>query len=202
MVNKKLTNQLFESQRDTYNHFCGIDEAGRGPIAGPLIFAAAILQKEIKGLNDSKKLSEKRREALFEEIKVSAKYFIYKVEAQKIDAIGLSRAIQESLLAIKTHFGAIEYLFDGKATFGVSGLHTLVQADGKVANVSAASILAKVTRDREMVEFAKIYPEYGFEKHKGYATKAHLEAIAKYGYTPIHRKSFKIKLPVQEKTLF
>ena len=202
MVNKKLTKQLFEANSADYSHFCGIDEAGRGPIAGPLVFAGVLLQNEIEGLNDSKKLSEKRREALFEKIKESSEYFIYKVEAQKIDTIGLSKAIQESLLAIKAHFGAIEYLFDGKATFDVSGLHTMIQADGKVASVSAASILAKVTRDREMVEFAKIYPEYGFEKHKGYGTKAHLEAIAKYGYTPIHRKSFKITLPTEEKTLF
>ena len=202
MVNKKLTNQLFKTNTNDYSHFCGIDEAGRGPIAGPLVFAGVLLQSEIEGLNDSKKLSEKQREALFDTIKESSKYFIYKVEAQKIDAIGLSKAIQESLLAIKAYFGAIEYLFDGKATFGVGGLHTMVQADGKVANVSAASILAKVTRDREMVEFAKIYPEYGFEKHKGYGTKAHLEAIAKYGYTPIHRKSFKIKFPTEQKALF
>ncbi len=206
MVNKKLTNstkeQLFSNNLEEYKDFCGIDEAGRGPIAGPLLFAAVILKRPIDGLNDSKKLSEKRRELLFEEIKRSAHYFIYQVDAAKIDTIGLSCAIQESLLAIKAHCGKREYLFDGKVTFGVSGLHTMVKADGKVANVSAASILAKVTRDKLMVEYAKIYPEYGFEKHKGYGTKQHLEAIAKYGYTPIHRRSFKIKLPTKKNTLF
>ncbi len=202
MVNKKLTKQLFVTHSDDYSNYCGIDEAGRGPIAGPLVFAAVLLKKEIDGLNDSKKLSAKKRETLFEIIKESSEYFIYKVDAQKIDAIGLSKAIQESLLAIKKHFGEIKYLFDGKTAFGVSGINTLVKADSKVANVSAASILAKVSRDQEMLAFSKIYPEYGFEKHKGYGTKAHLEAIAKYGYTPIHRKSFKIKLPTEEKTLF
>ena len=202
MVNKKLTKQLFVTHSDDYSNYCGIDEAGRGPIAGPLVFAAVLLKKEIDGLNDSKKLSAKKRETLFEIIKESSEYFIYKVDAQKIDAIGLSKAIQESLLAIKKHFGEIKYLFDGKTAFGVSGINTLVKADSKVASVSAASILAKVSRDQEMLTFSKIYPEYGFEKHKGYGTKAHLEAIAKYGYTPIHRKSFKIKLPTEEKTLF
>ncbi len=202
MVNKKLTKQLFVTHSDDYSNYCGIDEAGRGPIAGPLVFAAVLLKKEIDGLNDSKKLSAKKRETLFEIIKESSEYFIYKVDAQKIDAIGLSKAIQESLLAIKKHFGEIKYLFDGKTAFGVSGINTLVKADSKVASVSAASILAKVSRDQEMLAFSKIYPEYGFEKHKGYGTKAHLEAIAKYGYTPIHRKSFKIKLPTEEKTLF
>jgi len=206
MINKKLTKatskQLFESNEIDYSHFCGIDEAGRGPIAGPLVFAGVILKEEIAGLNDSKKLSEKRREALFALIVESAEYFLYSVEAATIDKIGLSRAIKESLLAIKAHFGEREYLFDGKATFGVSGLHTMVQADSKVACVSAASILAKVTRDREMCKYAKIYPKYGFDKHKGYGTKTHLEAIAKYGYSPIHRKSFKITLPKQEQSLF
>ncbi|HGZ70566.1 MAG TPA: ribonuclease HII, partial [Nitratifractor sp.] len=95
-------------------------------------------------------------------------------------------------------FKVNDYLFDGNSTFGVSGITTMVKADTKVASVSAASILAKVSRDRVMVEQSKIYPEYGFEKHKGYGTKAHIEAISQNGYTPIHRRSFKIKLHKME----
>lgn len=205
MVNKKLTtqqnNSLFEDFLEDYNQYCGIDEAGRGPIAGPLIVAGVILLKPIEGLTDSKKLSEKRREILYKKIQKSAKFFIYQVDADKIDEIGLSRAIKESLLAIKEGLQNMKYLFDGNSTFGVDGIETMVKADTKVDSVSAASILAKVTRDRLMVAYAKTYPNYGFEKHKGYGTKAHLEAIAKYGYTPIHRKSFKIKLPNKEKSL-
>lgn len=205
MVNKKLTtqqnNSLFEDFLEDYNQYCGIDEAGRGPIAGPLVVAGVILLKPIEGLADSKKLSEKRREILYKKIQKSAKFFIYQVDADKIDEIGLSRAIKESLLAIKERLQNMKYLFDGNSTFGVDGIETMVKADTKVDSVSAASILAKVTRDRLMVAYAKTYPNYGFEKHKGYGTKAHLEAIAKYGYTPIHRKSFKIKLPNKEKSL-
>ena len=197
----KTQETLFSINLDDFSKFCGIDEAGRGPIAGPLVVAGAILTKPIKGLTDSKKLSEKKREILFEQIQESAKFSIYQVEASVIDAIGLSRALKEALLSIKEAFGDIEYLFDGNSTFGVSGITTMVKADAKVANVSAASILAKVTRDRLMVEYSKIYPNYGFEKHKGYGTKAHLEAIAKYGYTPIHRRSFKIKIPTTQTNL-
>jgi len=195
---------LFGNMDIDYQDICGIDEAGRGPIAGSLVMAGVILNEKIEGLNDSKKLSEKKRENLYEIIKNSSKWFIYEVEANKIDEIGLSKAIKECLLAIKDYFGEdAEFLFDGNSSFGVNGIPTLVKADTKVAAVSAASILAKVYRDRQMVEFSKTYSNYGFEKHKGYGTKAHLEAISKYGYCKIHRKSFKIKLPkLEESTLF
>lgn len=205
MVNKKLTmhknNRLFTINLEDFEHFCGIDEAGRGPIAGPLAVAGVILKHPIEGLADSKKLSAKKRETLFEKITNGSKYYIHSIEAAKIDEIGLSKALQESLLAIKDFFNVNDYLFDGNSTFGVSGITTMVKADTKIASVSAASILAKVSRDRVMVEYSKIYPSYGFEKHKGYGTKAHLEAISKYGYTPIHRRSFKIKLHNTEQNL-
>jgi len=201
---KKKNATLFSNTDTNYQDICGIDEAGRGPIAGSLVMAGVILNEKIEGLNDSKKLSEKKRESLYEIIKNSSKWFIYEVKASKIDNAGLSKAIKESLLAIKNYFDEdIDFLFDGNSSFGVSDISTLVKADTKVSAVSAASILAKVYRDRQMKEFAKIYPDYGFEKHKGYGTKAHLEAIAKYGYCKIHRKSFKIKLPkFNDKTLF
>ena len=191
---KTKSKALFNDLEIDLKNLCGIDEAGRGPIAGSLVMAGVILTKKVEGLNDSKKLTEKRREKLYEIIKNSSKYFIYEVNAKKIDEIGLSRAIKECLEAIKNYFGKdTNFLFDGNSSFGVEGMTTLVKADAKVEAVSAASILAKVYRDRQMVEYSKIYPEYEFEKHKGYGTKAHIQAIEKYGYCDIHRRSFKIK---------
>ncbi len=174
---------------------CGIDEAGRGPIAGDLVFAGVVLNKRIQNLNDSKKISEKDREKLYEKIILNSNYYIYIIPSYKIDKIGLSLSIKEALLAIKTYFGnKVEYLYDGNSSFSVKDIHTLVKADEKVKEVSAASILAKVYRDRLMKKYDKIYPEYNFAKNKGYGTKEHLSLIKKYGYSPIHRKSFKIKL--------
>jgi len=173
--------------------FCGIDEAGRGPLAGPLTIAGVILHHEIKGLNDSKKLSEKKRESLFEEIIANSTYHIARFDASAIDELGLSACLAAGLHEIMSVLGEAEYLYDGNSTFGVSGLKTLVKADATVPEVSAASILAKVTRDREMVELAPLYPQYGFEGHKGYGSGAHIQAIRTYGYCEIHRKSFKLK---------
>ncbi len=172
---------------------CGIDEAGRGPIAGSLVMAGVILHKEIPGLMDSKQLSEKKREALFPLIQENASYHIVNFTAEQIDELGISRCLSMGLQEIQTRLESDEYLFDGNSTFGVANLRTMVKADTKIPEVSAASILAKVTRDREMVEFAKTYTEYGFEGHKGYGTKAHVDAIKQHGYSPIHRKSFKLK---------
>ena len=180
---------------------CGIDEAGRGPIAGDLVMAGCILVQNIEGLNDSKKLSAKKRESLYESIVTSdASYHIVKFSASQIDAQGISKCLKEGLLEILNTLKADTYLFDGNTSFGVKNLQTMVQADGKVAQVSAASILAKVTHDRDILEEAKKYPEYGFEKHKGYGTKLHIEMIKKYGYSPIHRRSYKLK--ALEPTLF
>ena len=201
-MSKKIVS-LFDDIDIDSKSLCGIDEAGRGPIAGALVMAGVVLIKDIDGLNDSKKLTEKKREKLYELIKNSSKYFIYEVNAAKIDEIGLSKAIKEGLEAIKNYFGEdVNFLFDGNSSFGVDGISTLVKADAKVQAVSAASILAKVYRDRQMVEYSKIYPQYGFEKHKGYGTKAHIEAIEEYGYCKIHRRSFKIKLSSKDNTLF
>jgi len=181
---------------------CGIDEAGRGPIAGDLVVAGCILNEGFvaEGLSDSKKLSEKKREALYEPIVNNSKYHIVIISPQKIDSDGISVCMQEALEEIKQKLQAQNYLFDGNTTFGVEGLETMVKADGKVAEVSAASILAKVTHDRNIIRDAKEYPEYGFEKHKGYGTKEHVAQIKEHGYCPIHRRSFKLK--ALEPTLF
>lgn len=172
---------------------CGIDEAGRGPLAGPLYIAGVIFHKPIDGLADSKKLSEKKREALFDIIRDGTTYHIARFDAEQIDTLGISACLAQGLREIMKALGEADYLYDGNSTFGVSGLRTLVKADATVPEVSAASILAKVSRDREMVELASRYPEYGFDGHKGYGSAAHIEAIREYGYCDIHRKSFKLK---------
>ena len=179
---------------------CGIDEAGRGPIAGDLVMAGCILRDEVKGLNDSKKLTEKKRETLYEEIIQKSTYHIVKFSPKQIDDDGISKCLACGLRDIMKNLECENYLFDGNTTFGVTGLNTMVKADGKVAEVSAASILAKVTHDRDIIEEAKKYPEYQFEKHKGYGTKLHVEMIKKHGYCEIHRRSYKVK--ALESTLF
>jgi ribonuclease HII len=172
---------------------CGIDEAGRGPLAGDLVMAGCILREEVEGLNDSKKLTEKRREALYERIIPHASYHIVKFSASTIDEKGISHCLTQGLKEIMQTLEADEYLFDGNSNYGVQGLQTMIKADGKIPEVSAASILAKVTHDRDILELAKIYPEYQFEKHKGYGTKLHIEMIQKHGYSPVHRRSYRIK---------
>ena len=181
---------------------CGIDEAGRGPIAGDLVVAGCIfhLNTKIEGLNDSKKISEKKRYELFDEILNNTINHIVIIKPWDIDTKGLSKCMTEALEEIKTHLCADEYLFDGNTTFGVKGLDTMVKADGKVAEVSAASILAKVVHDLKIIEDSKEYPQYGFERHKGYGTAHHVEMIKKHGYCPIHRRSFKLK--ALQETLF
>lgn len=174
---------------------CGIDEAGRGPIAGDLVVAGCIFKPvtQIVGLNDSKKISEKRRYELFEKIVPNTLYHIVVISPQDVDEFGISKCMTQALLEIKEHLNADSYLFDGNTTFGVENLETMVKADGKVAEVSAASILAKVTHDRNIIRDSEIYPEYGFEKHKGYGTKFHVSMIKKHGFCTIHRRSFKLK---------
>jgi ribonuclease HII len=172
---------------------CGIDEAGRGPLAGSLVMAGVVLTAKVEGLMDSKKLTEKKREILFPLIQENAAYHIVSFSAEEVDELGISQCLQQGLLSIQKHLPEVDYLFDGNSTFGVDNITTMVKADDKIPEVSAASILAKVTRDREMVSLAEMYPEYGFEKHKGYGTKAHIEALVTYGRCKIHRQTFRVK---------
>ena len=171
----------------------GIDEAGRGCLAGPLCVAGVILHHAIEGLADSKKLSEKKREALFEKIIPNSTHKIIFTTAKTIDEIGLSQAIRNSLLEITSSLNYDRGIFDGNTTLGVQNLEWMIKADTKIAEVSAASILAKVSRDRYMLEIDKEFPKYQFAKHKGYGTKLHREIIGEIGYMSEHRKSFKIK---------
>ena len=172
---------------------CGIDEAGRGPLAGSLVIAGVVLKNPVEGLMDSKKLTEKKREALYPLVLENAAYHIVTFSAQEVDAMGISKCLQQGLQSIQQHLPEVEYLFDGNSSFGVENITTMIKADSKVAEVSAASILAKVTHDREMIEMAQKYPEYGFEKHKGYGTKAHIDALLKHGRCEVHRKTFRVK---------
>ncbi len=182
---------------------CGIDEAGRGPIAGPLVVAGcAFIEKNewVKDLADSKKLTPKKREELFEIIKENSIYHIVFIDNKTIDKKGLSFSIKSALIEIKNKIKAKKYLFDGNSSFGVKEIVPIIKGDNKIKEISAASILAKVSRDRFMMEMDKQYPQYNFKKHKGYITKEHIELIKKYGYCDIHRKSYKLK--ALEPTLF
>nr|WP_315062124.1 ribonuclease HII [uncultured Campylobacter sp.] len=171
---------------------CGIDEAGRGALAGPLAVAACVLKREIAGLNDSKKLTEKRRERLFREIIKNSEFLIVYFSNEQIDELGLSECLRRALRLFKAHFAGCELLYDGNANYG-TGVKTMVGADGKVAQVSAASILAKVSRDALMRAWDGVYTDYGYGTHKGYGTKAHLDAIAGLGDSPLQRRSFRVK---------
>ena len=179
---------------------CGIDEAGRGPIAGDMVMAGCILNQHVDGLNDSKKLSEKKREALYELIVEASMYHIVKFSPKQIDDDGISLCLKRGLEEIMQNLACEEYLFDGNSNYGVTELPTMIKADGRVAEVSAASILAKVTHDRDILLEAKKYPKYQFEKHKGYGTALHVDMIKKHGYCEIHRRSYKLK--ALEATLF
>jgi len=188
---------------------CGIDEAGRGPIAGPLVVAGCVFRIEngelrienyLNMLDDSKKLSEKKREELFDVIKQTCEYHIVFVDNKTIDKKGLSFAINYALKEIKNTLKAEKYLFDGNSNFGVEGIETIIKGDSKIKQISAASILAKVSRDKYMIEIADNYPMYNFKKHKGYITKEHIEEIKKHGFSDIHRKSYRLK--ALEPTLF
>jgi len=174
---------------------CGIDEAGRGPIAGPLVVAGVVLKSEIIGLNDSKILSEKKREKLFDEIKEKSKYHIVFTDAKTIDEKGLSFCLKNSILEIMENLNndCDEFLMDGNTTFGISSLECKIKADATVPEVSAASILAKVSRDRYMCDISDKYSNYNFHKHKGYGTKAHVDAIKQFDRSDEHRFTFKLK---------
>ena len=184
---------------DTYaacTYICGIDEAGRGPLAGPVVAAAAVLPKDcqILYLNDSKKLSEKKRDLLFDEIKEKAvTYGVGIVSPQVIDEINILQATYEAMRqAISQLKVTPEILLNDAVTIpGVDIMQVpIIKGDAKSVSIAAASILAKVTRDRMMAEYDQIYPEYGFAKHKGYGTAAHIAALKEYGPCPIHRRTF------------
>lgn len=179
-----------------YELVCGVDEAGRGPLCGPVVAAAVILPKDahIEGVNDSKKLTEKRREKLYDDIMQNAVSVGVGVsDVDIIEEVNILNATKKAMLqAISNLKVNPEYvLVDGNQKIDTDiPLETVVKGDSKSESIAAASIIAKVTRDRLLIEYDKKYPEYGFAKHKGYGTKAHIEAIKKYGLTPIHRPSF------------
>ena len=183
-----------------YQLICGTDEAGAGPLAGPVYAGAVILPEGLilEGLNDSKKVTPKRRDRLFEEIQEKAiAWAVASVDEKEIDVINILNARMKAMeMAIQALKPAPDYaLIDGKRDNGITIAHeTVVKGDGRSANIAAASILAKVSRDRYMEEMAKLYPEYEFERHKGYGTKLHFELLMKYGPCPIHRRSFLKKL--------
>jgi ribonuclease HII len=179
-----------------YTAICGCDEAGRGPLCGPVVAAAVILPRniEIEGLNDSKKLTEKKREKLFDIIKEKAvAYAICEATPEEIDEINILNA---SMLAMRRAVAALSVkadfaLIDGNCSRGFDiPTETVVKGDAKSASIAAASILAKVHRDRGCIELDRQYPEYGIAKHKGYPTKDHMDAVRQYGPSPVHRKSF------------
>ena len=179
---------------------CGVDEAGRGPLAGPVCAAAVILPQncEIPGLNDSKKLTEKKREALFDVICASA--VSYGIAFATVEEIEEYNILGATFMAMNRAIAMLDSvpelaLIDGNRNTGIQiPSRCVIGGDGKCADIAAASVLAKVTRDRYMLQMAELYPQYGFEKHKGYGTKAHYEAIREYGPSPIHRPSFLRKM--------
>lgn len=182
--------------REGYPIVCGVDEAGRGPLAGPVCAAAVILPEDcdLPGLNDSKKLSEKKREALYD--RILEKAVAYGIAFASVEEIEEINILSAALLAMNRAIAQLPQkpdlaLIDGNTTRDiVVPARSIVGGDGKCACIAAASVLAKVTRDRLMLDMAKEYPQYGFEKHKGYGTKVHYAALEEYGPSPIHRMSF------------
>ena len=180
-----------------FKYICGIDEAGRGPLAGPVVIASAIMPEDsmIEGVNDSKKVSEKKRELLYDKIIEEAiSWQVAIIDEKEIDKVNILNATKEGLtdtikrLKIKPDLIVVDAL-EHIDTCGIP-YESIIKGDAKCYSISAASIIAKVTRDRIMRQWDEVYPEYGFAKHKGYGTKAHIEAIKEYGICPIHRKSF------------
>lgn len=192
---------MLEYEKMYYSRGCrliaGVDEAGRGPLAGPVFAAAVIFDKDtyIEEINDSKKLSEKKREYLFDVIREKALYYnIASVDEKEIDKINILNAAFKAFNLAVLGLGELPdiTLVDGNRCGEMpTPVQTIVKGDAKSMSIAAASILAKVARDRFITEQGEIYPEYNFKKHKGYPTKEHLEAIAKYGPCPIHRLTFK-----------
>ena len=199
--------KVYERAHPDCRLICGVDEAGRGPFAGPVVAGAVILslddpEREILYLNDSKKLSEKKREVLYDEIMEKAvSVGVGIVEREVIDEINI---LQATFLAMQKAIAALEpqpdYILADAVTIPkiLIPQEGIVKGDAKSVSIAAGSIIAKVTRDRIMYEYDKLYPEYGFASHKGYGTKAHIEAIKEYGMLDIHRRSF-IHFPAFER---
>ena len=190
----------FDIENKNGMYLAGVDEAGRGPLAGPVFAAAVIFDDDvvIEGINDSKKLSEKKRDELYDVICQKAlAYCVYSVDEKRIDEINILQATFE---AMRGAVGGLKIrpdcvLVDGNKSPGLDIMHdTVVKGDSKSMSIAAASVLAKVSRDRFIIKMSEKYPGYGFEKHKGYGTKAHYEAIEKLGICDLHRKTFLKKL--------
>lgn len=193
------TKELFEYE-NKYKHLgviAGVDEAGRGPLAGPVVCACVVMpldaNKIIDGINDSKKLSSKKRENLYQKIiETAISYSIVEVDQNTIDNINILNATKQGMiLAIKNLKIEPNIVLIDAVKLDINiRQENIIKGDAKSYNIAAASILAKVYRDRLMLNYCKEYPEYGFDKHKGYGTKLHIENLKKYGPCPIHRKSF------------
>ncbi len=177
---------------------CGIDEAGRGCIAGSLFMCGVVCEesalKNISNLTDSKKLTRKQREMIYANaLERKIRHFIVSFSANEIDSLGLSKCLQNGLESIKNSLDSPHYIFDGNTNYGIKDIKTLIKGDSLVPQISLASIIAKVHKDRESDVLHAQYPQYNFYKHKGYCTKTHIKLIARYGYSPVHRKTFRIK---------
>ncbi len=196
----KLYDYDCEVKNEGYAFICGVDEAGRGPLAGPVVACAIIMSEDniIEEINDSKKLTEKKRGQLFDVIKENALDISIGIADEKlIDEINILNATMQAMEDAITGLSIAPdlALIDGNCNRGISfNNRTVVKGDALSYNIAAASIIAKETRDRYMREIADKYPEYGFEIHKGYGTKAHREALLKYGPCEIHRKTFLTKI--------
>ena len=178
-----------------YHTIAGCDEVGRGPLAGPLVAAAVVLDPgvSIEGLNDSKKLSEKKRNILAKKIKEKALYYkVVFIDSDEVDRLNVYKASQKAMTEAVNALEIIDYvLSDALPLPGVEcPVKSIIKGDGKSASIAAASILAKVERDAYMIELGRVFPEYGFETHKGYPTKKHLNALGDHGITPHHRKTY------------
>ena len=186
----------YENQYSSFSYICGIDEVGRGPLAGPVVAGAVILPKNcnILYLNDSKQLTEKKREELYEEIMEKAvSTGLGFVSPERIDEINILQATYEAMReAVGKLQPAPDILLNDAVTIpGISVKQVpIIKGDAKSVSIAAASIIAKVTRDRLMVQYDSVFPEYGFAANKGYGAKAHIDALKKFGPTPIHRRSF------------
>ena len=193
---KEMEEELYKKDTNL-KYICGIDEAGRGPLAGPVVVASVIMPRGsmLEYVNDSKKVTEKRREEIFDLIREEAiSYSVGIVDEKEIDEINILEATKKGLtnslkeLKVKPDLILVDAL-KGIDTLGIPYM-SIIKGDAKCYSISAASILAKVTRDRIMRRYDEIYPEYGFAKHKGYGTANHIKAIKEIGPCPIHRRSF------------